>query len=128
MMRAVWFRGGRRREVLLITAHHLAVDVVSWHIMLGDIAEAWRSVQAGAVPKTLPELTSYRRWSQLMWERTAEHRRCKTSANTGSPRSGAKPILRWARGIRTRPRYLVNAASEPGHHPGSDTSACSSKL
>ncbi len=72
MMRAVWFRGGRRGEVLLITAHHLAVDVVSWHIMLGDIAEAWRSVQAGAAPKTLPEFTSYRRWSQLMWERTAE--------------------------------------------------------
>ncbi len=72
MMRAVWFRCGRRGGVLLITAHHLAVDVVSWHIMLGDIAEAWRSVQAGAVPKTLPELTSYRRWSQLMWERTAE--------------------------------------------------------
>ena len=58
--------------MLLITAHHLAVDVVSWHIMLGDIAEAWRSVQSGAAPKTLPEFTSYRRWSQLMWERPAE--------------------------------------------------------
>ncbi|MGO9157159.1 amino acid adenylation domain-containing protein [Mycobacterium sp.] len=72
MMRAVWFRGAERGEVLLITAHHLAVDVVSWHIMLGDIAEAWRSVQSGAAPKTLPEFTSYRRWSQLMWERAAE--------------------------------------------------------
>ena len=72
IMRAVWFRGAERGEVLLITAHHLAVDVVSWHIMLGDIAEAWRSVQSGAAPKTLPEFTSYRRWSQLMWERAAE--------------------------------------------------------
>jgi mycobactin peptide synthetase MbtF len=72
MMRAVWFRGAERGEVLLITAHHLTVDVVSWHIMLGDIAEAWRSEQSGAAPKTLPEFTSYRRWSQLMWERTAE--------------------------------------------------------
>jgi mycobactin peptide synthetase MbtF len=72
MMRAVWFRGAERGDVLLITAHHLAVDVVSWHIMLGDIAEAWRSVQSGAAPKTLPEFTSYRRWSQLMWERAAQ--------------------------------------------------------
>jgi mycobactin peptide synthetase MbtF len=78
MVRAVWFcgagQGPEQRDVLLITAHHLAVDVVSWHIMLGDIAEAWRSVKSGATPKTLPEFTSYRRWSQLMWERatTAE--------------------------------------------------------
>ncbi len=72
MLRAVWFRGAERGEVLLITAHHLAVDVVSWHIMLGDIAEAWRSVQSGAAPKTLPEFTSYRHWSQLMWQRAAE--------------------------------------------------------
>jgi mycobactin peptide synthetase MbtF len=71
MVRAVWFSGAERGEVLLITAHHLAVDVVSWHIVLGDIAEAWRSVQSGAAPKTLPEFTSYRRWSELMWERAA---------------------------------------------------------
>ena len=71
MVRAVWFSGPERGEVLLITAHHLAVDVVSWHIMLGDIAEAWRSVKSGGEPQTLPEFTSYRRWSELMWERAA---------------------------------------------------------
>ena len=71
MVRAVRFSGPDHPDVLLITAHHLAVDVVSWHIMLGDIAEAWRAVQAGATPKMLPEFTSYRRWSELMWERAA---------------------------------------------------------
>ena len=71
MVRAVWFSGAASGVVLLITAHHLAVDVVSWHIMLGDIAEAWRSVKSGAAPKTLPEFTSYRRWSEVMWERAA---------------------------------------------------------
>ncbi|BBX97157.1 non-ribosomal peptide synthetase [Mycobacterium lacus] len=69
MLRAVWFSRAERDQVLLIAAHHLAVDVVSWHIMLGDIAEAWRAVKSGAAPKTLPEFTSYRRWSELMWER-----------------------------------------------------------
>ena len=47
MVRAVWFSGAEHGEVLLLTAHHLAVDVVSWHIMLGDIAEAWRSLKCG---------------------------------------------------------------------------------
>ncbi len=81
MLRAVWFCGAQ--QVLLITAHHLAVDVVSWHIMLGGIAEACRSVRSEVAPaplsapnppnppKILPEFTSYRRWSELMWERAA---------------------------------------------------------
>lgn len=69
MMRAVWFSGTEHGQVLLFTAHHLAVDVVSWHIMLGDIAETWRSVNLGEAPKMMPEFTSYRRWSELMWQR-----------------------------------------------------------
>lgn len=72
MLRAVWFAGAGQGDVLLLTAHHLTVDVVSWHIMLGDIAEAWRCVRAGAAPKMLPELTSYRRWCELMWQRAVE--------------------------------------------------------
>lgn len=71
MVHAVWVSGAGRGEMLLLTAHHLTVDVVSWHIMLGDIAEARRALQSGAVPKTLPEFTSYRRWAQLMWQRAA---------------------------------------------------------
>lgn len=71
MVRAVWFSSAESGEVLLCTVHHLVVDVVSWHIMLGDIAAAWRSVKSGALPKMLPEFTSYRRWSELMWERSA---------------------------------------------------------
>lgn len=71
MMRAVWLSGDEHPGVLLLTVHHLAVDVVSWHVMLGDIAEAWRCMQAGVPPKTLPEFTSYRRWSQLMWQRAS---------------------------------------------------------
>jgi mycobactin peptide synthetase MbtF len=69
MVQAVWISGAQQGQMLLLTVHHLAVDVVSWHIMLGDLAAAWRSVKAGTMPKTLPELTSYRRWSELMWER-----------------------------------------------------------
>lgn len=71
MLRAIWLTGGERGHVLLIAAHHLVVDVVSWHIMLGDVAEAWRAVKSDAPPRLLPELTGYRRWSQLLWQRAA---------------------------------------------------------
>ncbi|MCT7659808.1 non-ribosomal peptide synthetase [Mycobacterium deserti] len=69
MVRAVWYTGAESGDVLLLTAHHLTVDVVSWHIMLGDVAEAVRALGAGETPRPLPEFTSYRRWSQMMWQR-----------------------------------------------------------
>lgn len=75
MVRAVWFSGGghqpESRDALLLIAHQLVVDVVSWHILLAELAEAWRTLKAGETPKMLPELTSYRRWCELMWERAA---------------------------------------------------------
>ncbi|ASL14400.1 amino acid adenylation domain-containing protein [Mycobacterium intracellulare subsp. chimaera] len=69
MVRAAWLRGTDGRPVLLLSVHHLVVDVVSWQIILTDLAEAWRSLTAGATPMALPEFTSYRHWSQLMWQR-----------------------------------------------------------
>ncbi|OBK19440.1 non-ribosomal peptide synthetase [Mycobacterium asiaticum] len=73
MVRAVWFTGaGDDRQLLLLTIHHLVVDVVSWHILVSDIQEAWRSLQAGETPKALPEFTSYRHWCRLMWERAVQ--------------------------------------------------------
>ena len=71
MVRAVWY-SGPGQAALLLTAHHLAVDVVSWHIMLGDLIEAWRCANADAPTKMLPEFTSYRRWCELMWHRAVE--------------------------------------------------------
>ena len=72
MMRAVRFTGAD--HVLLLSAHHLTVDVVSWHILLADVAEAARATALGDTPKTLPEFTSYRRFCELMAARadTAE--------------------------------------------------------
>ncbi|GGK57791.1 condensation domain-containing protein [Nocardia camponoti] len=67
MVRAVWFDGPE--PMLLLSIHHLAVDVVSWHIMLDGLAAAWQQIQAGVAPKMLPEFTSYREWAELMTRR-----------------------------------------------------------
>ncbi|WP_081512242.1 non-ribosomal peptide synthetase [Nocardia donostiensis] len=72
MVRAVWFPGTDEGDILMLAVHHLAVDVVSWHILLAGLAEAWTAIEAGSAPKPLPEFTSYRRWSQLMWQRASE--------------------------------------------------------
>ncbi|MEU7765384.1 amino acid adenylation domain-containing protein [Nocardia sp. NPDC049190] len=69
MVRAVWFRGAPDGDMLLLTIHHLAVDVVSWRILIADLAEAWEQMRSGISPKVMAEFTSYRTWSRLVRER-----------------------------------------------------------
>jgi len=66
MVNAVWFDAGDAPGRLLIMAHHLVVDGVSWRILLPDLAEAWASVRAGARPQLQPVRTSLRRWAKLL--------------------------------------------------------------
>ncbi|MFE7421777.1 amino acid adenylation domain-containing protein [Rhodococcus sp. NPDC057529] len=54
-----------RAPVLLLTVHHLSVDAVSWAVLLADLAAAWQGAAVAA------EVTSYRRFGELMTERAA---------------------------------------------------------
>ncbi|MCP2339576.1 non-ribosomal peptide synthetase [Actinomadura rupiterrae] len=61
MVQAVWFDAGPdRRGRLLVTAHHLVVDGVSWRIVLPDLVAAWAGAELEPVP------TSFRRWAQKL--------------------------------------------------------------
>ncbi|WP_416985398.1 amino acid adenylation domain-containing protein [Streptomyces sp. T028] len=67
MLRAVWRREARQ---LVLVAHHVVIDGVSWRILMDDLATAWRQRAAGT-PVELPRAgTSFRRWTQLL-ERAA---------------------------------------------------------
>ncbi|MGH3853382.1 MAG: amino acid adenylation domain-containing protein, partial [Pseudonocardiaceae bacterium] len=69
MMRAVWFDAGPdQRGHLLLAAHHLAIDGVSWRILLPDLAEAYHAVAGGGQPRLQAVGTSFRRWSQHLTE------------------------------------------------------------
>ncbi|GAA3299002.1 hypothetical protein GCM10020295_36070 [Streptomyces cinereospinus] len=61
-------------RTLLLVVHHLAVDGVSWRILLPDLQAAWEAVSAGREPRLDPVPTSYRRWAKALSEeaRTAE--------------------------------------------------------
>ena len=48
MLQAVWFdAGGMRPGRLLLMIHHLAVDGVSWRILVPDLAAAWAALARG---------------------------------------------------------------------------------
>ncbi|MFC5809016.1 amino acid adenylation domain-containing protein [Streptomyces heilongjiangensis] len=66
MVRAVWFDAADAPGRLLLTAHHLVVDGVSWRVLLPDLAAAWRDVSAGRPVRLDPVDTSFARWSRLL--------------------------------------------------------------
>ncbi|MET7745670.1 amino acid adenylation domain-containing protein [Streptomyces sp. NPDC005385] len=71
VLRAVWFdRGETEPGRLLLMVHHLAVDGVSWRILLPDLAAAWRAAADRTSPDAAldPVPTSLRAWSRLLSE------------------------------------------------------------
>ncbi|MFI1224828.1 MULTISPECIES: amino acid adenylation domain-containing protein [unclassified Streptomyces] len=63
MLRAVWRRAARQ---LVLVAHHVVIDGVSWRILMDDLATAWRQRSSGAPVELPPVGTSFRRWTQLL--------------------------------------------------------------
>ena len=70
MVQAVWFDAGAQRTGrLLLTIHHLAVDGVSWRILVPDLAAAWAAIARGdwsrhcrrAAPRSGAGRSGYRR-------------------------------------------------------------------
>lgn len=54
MVQAVWFdRGQHTHGRLLLVVHHLAIDTVSWRILLEDLSEAYRLKPLARVPVSI---------------------------------------------------------------------------
>ncbi|ADJ46533.1 non-ribosomal peptide synthetase [Amycolatopsis mediterranei] len=68
LLRAVLFTGAGP-DTLLVAAHHIAVDTVSWSILLEDLATACRQLEAGLPVRLGAKTTSYRQWAGLVAER-----------------------------------------------------------
>ncbi|KPI18992.1 amino acid adenylation domain protein [Actinobacteria bacterium OK074] len=123
MIRAVWFDAGPDRPGrLLLLAHHLVVDGVSWRILVPDLAAAWAAVEQGRTPKLPPVGTSFRRWSALLGEeahrpaRTAEAelwRRALTAPRTPLGTRPLDPARDTAATTRSLRRTLPTATTGP---------------
>ncbi|MBL1100667.1 non-ribosomal peptide synthetase [Streptomyces coffeae] len=72
LLRAALFtRGEGQRPVLLLTAHHLVVDAVSWRILLEDLDTAYHALAEGRTPELGPKTTSFREWSLRLRDHAA---------------------------------------------------------
>ncbi|HEX2057827.1 MAG TPA: amino acid adenylation domain-containing protein, partial [Actinomycetota bacterium] len=69
LLRAVLFeRSPPHVPTLLLVAHHLVVDAVSWPILIEDVHDVCRRLQRGAPAKLPPKSTSFKWWAQKMEE------------------------------------------------------------
>ncbi|NYV78825.1 hypothetical protein HW445_31515, partial [Streptomyces sp. UH6] len=59
------------RPVLLLAAHHLVVDSVSWRVILEDLDTAYRALRAGDPVDLGPKTTSFRAWATRLAAHTA---------------------------------------------------------
>ena len=67
LFQAVWFNAGdQKRGRLLLSIHHLAVDGVSWRILVPDLINACLAMQSGRCPTSDTSGTSFRHWAQSL--------------------------------------------------------------
>ncbi|MGV9251183.1 non-ribosomal peptide synthase/polyketide synthase [Streptomyces sp. NPDC003697] len=100
VVRALLFDGGPGRPPqLVITVHHLAVDGVSWRILLADLDTAHRAARAGRPVELPPASTAYGTWAARLEEHTRtgaldadlEHWRRTCAAPGGLPAGRVGP-------------------------------------
>ncbi|MFZ2753072.1 MAG: condensation domain-containing protein, partial [Lysobacteraceae bacterium] len=93
LLRVGLFRMPDGSARLLVVVHHLAIDAVSWPILMQDLATVYAQLRSGA-PTALPSrTTSYQAWAARMaelaaaghWDAEREHWR-KTAIAASQPR------------------------------------------
>jgi amino acid adenylation domain-containing protein/non-ribosomal peptide synthase protein (TIGR01720 family) len=69
LLEAAYFDLGRReRGRLLLVIHHLAVDGVSWRILLEDLELAYAQLSGGELLELPPKTTSFKQWATRLRE------------------------------------------------------------
>lgn len=66
LLRAVYFRIEEGQYRLLLIAHHLIVDGVSWRILLEDLQNAYACFCAGREPEPPLKTSSFQAWSRQL--------------------------------------------------------------
>lgn len=59
-------RGSRSSDLLFLAVHHLAVDGVSWRILLQDLQLVYTQLANGLTVALPAKTTSYRQWSEYL--------------------------------------------------------------
>lgn len=62
LIRAVFFSENEKPGKLLITAHHLVIDGISWRILLEDLLNIYSAFEKGENPRLSKKTASYADW------------------------------------------------------------------
>uniref|UniRef100_UPI001C4DDCD2 non-ribosomal peptide synthase/polyketide synthase n=1 Tax=Rhodococcus qingshengii TaxID=334542 RepID=UPI001C4DDCD2 len=101
MAQFVWIDfGDTRTGRLIVAAHHLIVDGVSWRIIVPDLISAWAQRSGGSVPVLERTGTSMRTWAHSL---AAESRSDKRLAE----------LPRWRKTLSTPDPILGSRAFDP---------------
>ncbi|GAA6614913.1 amino acid adenylation domain-containing protein [Scytonema sp. NUACC26] len=69
LVRVAWLNLGLEfNSRLLVVIHHLAVDGVSWRILLEDLQSAYSQLSSGGAIQLPPKTTAFKDWAQSQWE------------------------------------------------------------
>ncbi|WP_433258995.1 amino acid adenylation domain-containing protein [Streptosporangium sp. CA-135522] len=121
MVAVAWLDAGARVSGrLVVTVHHLAVDAVSWRIVLPDLFTAWQAAVRGAAPALAPVPTSLRTWAHRLQgearDRTAELDLWTEILDGPDPRIGRRaldPAIDTVATLRTLTLTLPPEQAEP---------------
>lgn len=117
------------RDDLVVVAHHLAMDTVSWEVLVRHLTVAYRQLQAGRTPLLPSETVSFIDWTAALresaavpgfedfgrrWQEIDERR-----AETAIARSGDAGVVRQAGRVRAE---LSDSSTRDLRRP---VSACS---
>ncbi|MFF1698765.1 amino acid adenylation domain-containing protein [Streptomyces sp. NPDC058257] len=103
MLQVVWVDAGPGRVGRLVfVAHHLAVDGVSWRILVPDLKSACEAAAAGREPRLDPVGTTFRHWSRLLVEQAAGEAR-------------VAELLEWSALLGQREPFLGERELDPEH-------------
>ena len=72
LFRCIMFEGALGWRRMLLLAHHLVVDAVSWDVLLEDLATLLRLTSAGAPLRLPPKTASARDWAARLARSAAE--------------------------------------------------------
>src|SRR5262245_2076967 len=66
LVRAAYFNCGKDPGRLLIIVHHLAIDIVSWWILLEDLETAYHQLESGHSIELPPKTVSFKAWAKQL--------------------------------------------------------------
>ncbi|MFQ6326900.1 amino acid adenylation domain-containing protein [Nocardia sp. CWNU-33] len=78
---------------LIVLAHHLVIDGVSWRVLVPDLVAAWAQVSVGNSPVLAETGTSMRRWAYALAEESRTDRRVSELGYWQGVLEGPDPLI-----------------------------------